>query len=269
MPILSSRFFFAILLASFFFGCTPAYVPSHQYAYPDIRLKLQSNLGQRASTIIFDPERQQYITFWVGNREFDAEVFDINGKPIYAGAAHVDTRGIWLGKKGKRIETNAYLSGVEAIALDDKGFPTGKHTIINHLHEPPTADAAATLDTDSRQLIYLVSPGAWVYTMRGKAKKPIRFKGLPVAWKAINQNQVLYTGWRGKELGLVDFVSKKVYLFDKQTGMFSASISLHPKIVVPKHFGIGFANGLLWLFDEQKREWIGYNLDIKPYGKKH
>lgn len=258
---------FALFLVIWLWSCAPAFVPSHQFAYPELSLQLQSAQGKSPNQVIFDARHQQYISGWVGSREFALEVFSAQGEPIAQTPAEIDLRGIWLGFRSKKLMTNAYLGGIEARKMDESGIPNGEHQIINHRHEPPSNDAVATLDTDRRKLMYLMAPGVWLYTPKGKAIKPIRFKGLPVSWDYLNPTQAIYTGWKGKEIGVLDVKNKKVYLFDKQTGVFAASISLHPKTHVPERFGFAFANGLLWLYDAPKRRWVGYRPKVTPFGK--
>jgi hypothetical protein len=62
------------------------------------------------------------------------------------------------------------------------------------------------------------------------------------------------------DYGVLDVYEKKVYLFDKSTWDLSGTVKLPKTAVVYNRFNFSYANGNVFLFNQDTREWIGYRI---------
>jgi hypothetical protein len=73
-----------------------------------------------------------------------------------------------------------------------------------------------------------------------------------------NSTTVIYTGITNAEFGLLNIATREIELYSKQDGLLYQKLKL-PKEASPRDkFNFGFANNTYFLFDKNKRSWVGY-----------
>jgi hypothetical protein len=62
------------------------------------------------------------------------------------------------------------------------------------------------------------------------------------------------------EFAVLDFNSKRVYLFDRKSGRVTGTVYLPSTAVVNDYFRVSYANDHVWLFDTEERSWTCYKI---------
>jgi hypothetical protein len=137
-------------------------------------------------------------------------------------------------------------------------YPTGTGVVV-FTGAQPNAQSIGALDYDSNEIIYFDQGYIHRYN-----RNTNQFLGqylignLPVELTDINNNSVVYTGCAGHEIGLYDYVNRRVLFVDKTTGKYSGASQLPGSAPQRSSFGMSYANDLFWLFDAGN--WYSYQV---------
>jgi hypothetical protein len=236
---------------------------------PDLVLKIQQTTGNNATSVVFNPDRKTYFAVFGGNESFPLEVFDETGKNLHKSAAGFDARGLWWNGNTMQIEGNSYSNhGIITIQLTDKGFPKGVKVAINN-NDQPEDQSCGAYDQEKNEIIYFFNDTIYRYNRSsGKYIDKYGLSGIPVKYSCLNKTTVIYTAMPTKEIGLLDHINKKIYLFDKSSGNLTTSVDLPSNAPAFEIYRFAFANDHIWLYDKNKRTWDGYHFtNLKITGK--
>lgn len=226
-----------------------------------LELCFQSESGTNGSAVTYDPNSGNYFALIAGNSSFPLEVFNRAGNSIYQTECGTDMRGLWWNPKSKQLEGNGYGSeGIVGINLDEQGFPSvGNSTIFSGADYQPESNSCGVFD--GKKYVWYYSDGSFLmYTRKsGEKTKSIGVTGIS-SLQTINSTSMIYTGIKGMELGLLDYQSKKVLLFNKKTGSLSATIELPTSAITHYSFRFAYANKHVLLYDVDTRCWSGYQI---------
>lgn len=218
---------------------------------------------QSRSGLAYNPIFNLYYSVDAGNKDFTIQTYNSAGALLDTRPQGLDYRGLWWNPRKNLLEGNGYGTlGVAVHGLNaTNGYPDGAVRIVFPANQP-TTDACGTYDYDDNNIIYYsyYTGNIYVYSHRTNILKTIRqLNGIPVPIASISSFSVIYTGCPGKEIGLWDYINRRVYLFDKVTGNFAASIQL--PLTAPKVSGwaMAYSNNLFWLFNG-KDKWLSYQL---------
>ena len=73
-----------------------------------------------------------------------------------------------------------------------------------------------------------------------------------------NYTNIIATGIKNAEFGLLNTASRQIELYDRKAGYLQQTLTLPESAPVEASFNFSFSNGIYWLFDMEKRKWIGY-----------
>ncbi len=235
-----------------------------QITYPkaSFELVMKQTSGTNGSGITYDATKDLYYAVIAGNKVFPMEVFDGKGNNVFQTEAGNDMRGIWWNKKTKSIEGNCYNDGgIVSMRLDENGYPSlGNKSIFEGGHQP--ADNSVGV-FDGKKYIYYYADGAvFVYSRKtGSLAKTMSMGLAPTPSKRdLNGTSMIYTGKKKMEIGLLDAVNKKIYLFNKKDGQQTAVITLPDSATTNSSFRFGYANGYAFIYGTSKRSWVGYRI---------
>jgi hypothetical protein len=171
-------------------------------------------------------------------------------------------RGLWYNPKTKTLEGNCYADGgIVKIFLDDLGYATGGASAIFEGGEYQPDEQAVGVYDGKKEILYYSAGMVLGYSRKsGKPTKTFLFPYLPVDVNDMNWSTMIYTGVKNMELGLLDIVSKKVYLFNRKDGDQTGTVQLPSDAVVYDAFNFSYANGYVFLFDKDERIWTGYKI---------
>jgi hypothetical protein len=235
--------------------CTP-----RATAAIDIQLQMQSDGGTNGAAVAYHPLKKRYYAVIAGNAVFPLETFDDAGRPLAQAEAGVDTRGLWWNPASKRIEGNSFGGSLFSMSVDEKGNILGFDAFWAEEALGSAPQACAT-GGPKGNVLYYADGEVFIHAGKnGKLKGTVQLRGVPVGLSDLNSTQIFYTGCKKQEIGLLNYASKRVYLFNLKKGSLSATIALPGSAPTHGMFRASYANGRLFLFDADARVWTSYLL---------
>ena len=226
-----------------------------------LTLKFKSTKGTNACVVVYNPQKHLYYTAIAGNQSFPIETFNQNGEFLNTATLGFDLRGLWWNTKENTLQSNAYSDlGLNTLKLTEGGTATDNFTWLTNESHQPDDNSVGAYNAAQNQILYynnglLYKVDASSYNQLGSIPLSI-----PVSLDNINQTTVIYTGIKHKEVGVLNFEDKKVYLFDINSGKLTATINLPANAVTFQMFRFSYANGYVWLYDIDVRMWTGYKI---------
>lgn len=231
------------------------------------------NCGTRGASVMWHPDQKKYYAVFAGNARYPSAVFNEDGKRLsdkYQ-LAMVDARGLWYNPATKSIFGNAYNdAGWYEYKLDKQGMMADVDIAYEGMKQP-NGQCVGVYNTKSNQVLFL--HGSEVYAYNNKAeeqgKSAIHFgrtkaegaasdEDLTVTPDDYNYTSMVYTGITGQELGFENLTKKQIELYDIKTGFLTKTLLLPELPETEGTFNFSYANGIFWLFDIEKRTWMGY-----------
>jgi hypothetical protein len=230
---------------------------------PGIKLKYQNqSKGTYANTVVYNPKLKMYYAAYAGNATYPLETFDETGKQLYTTETGADLRGMWWNPETQKLEANCYQDGgLVTIQLKSNGYAGGNPSpILTGRHQPDDQTSGA-FDYDANEILYYMDGKLYKYSREtGDMRESIRLKNIPVDLDNIDYNALIFTGRARMEAGILNYVDKEVYFFDKATGELTKTLKLPSDAPTSDRMRFGFANNYLWLYDHDVRTWTGYKL---------
>jgi hypothetical protein len=230
---------------------------------PSLTLKISGTEGANGGAVAWSPITHTYYAAIAGNTEFPMTVFDEKGKEIQTTITNADVRGMWYNPFYEFIEANIYeYHDVISYGTDEKTGEIVEEEPYEEIYELPILEpnAVVALDTEDELYIWFDSEVGKVYTIDAETGEEVSDMELniPVDLANINYTSVIYTDVEDAEYGLLNFTDKLIYLFNKSNGELTATLKLPSNASTKEQFNFAYANGYIWLFDMEKREWNGY-----------
>ena len=159
------------------------------------------------------------------------------------------------------MEGNCYNDGgIVTFLLSDNALPSvGQRTLYAGDAHQPQSNSCGVYDSKKKQTLYYNNGLVYKYK---KGRKVGVLKLVPSNVSDINSQSMIYTGVKSMEIGVLDFVKKKVYLYNKKTGARTATITLPSNAVTHSVFRFAYANNYVFLYDADNRTWSGYRIFI-------
>jgi hypothetical protein len=234
-----------------------------QYPAPKLKFKIKQSGGKNGAAVAYNPEKQLYYCVMAGNADYPLETFYENGSQVYQASASNDMRGMWWNPKAKTLEGNCYSDGgIVSIGLTPDGFAgNGNRVIFAGSNYQPSEHACGVIDSKGKEILYYSDGMVTGYNRKdGKPSNTYVILSLPVDEEDINWTSLIYTGVKGMEFGVLDSYAGKVYLFDRKYGFLTGTVILPKSAAVYEAFNFSYANGYVFLFDQDEREWTGYRI---------
>jgi len=257
---MNKNYYLFILTTAFivFFGSCKS-VKLNTSPSASLYLTFQEYGGYNSGAVTYNPKAKLYYAVIAGNIEFPLETFDEKGKPMSQTLAGFDSRGMWWNPNTKALERNGYGGNWTSNAIGSNGYITGGTKTIFSGMKQPNDNACGVFDFDANEVLFY-NYGEVVRYNRNSGQKVGE-----ITLQNINDDNILeycmvYTGIKGKELGVVDYKSKQVYLFDKSNGAKTEAIQLPSNTVINERFGLAYANSYIWIYDPEMRTWTGFKI---------
>jgi hypothetical protein len=231
-------------------------------ARPVLKLNFEGYDGTNASAVTYNEKNKLYYSGIAGNQSFPIAVFSTDGKNIDQQEAGWDLRGLWYNPSSNSLEGNSYNSeGIFTLQLDSRGLFEGYAESVFNYNDQPSANAVGSYDYDLDEILYLSSDAVERYSRSDHEYVGLYvLSKIPASLDEINYTTVAYTGVKGIELCLLNFLRNEIYFFDKSTGNYVTNIKLPESAVTNESFRFSFANKYLFLYDINEREWTGYKI---------
>ena len=228
----------------------------------DIRYEYNQTSGTNASSVVWVPAQQMYVTAIAGNEDFPLEGFDTRGENIFSASTGVDMRGMWLNPSNNSVEINAAGEiGWYAFSITNEHKPTVT-TLLFSGQNQPDFQSVGTYDVAKKKVIFLDinNGGIKMY----KRSKPSKTSTLKLSWGAVspsnlNMYSIGFTGHSGYEYVVLDYVNRNLIFFNGK-GALTATVHLPASAPVNDTFAFSFTNDRAFLYDKDNRIWYGYKV---------
>jgi hypothetical protein len=231
-------------------------------AVPGIFLDYQSTNLFNCSGVAYNPIQAKYYAVRAGNSSFPLETWSSTGTQLYTTSAGFDWRGMWWNPNTNQLEGNGYNTfGMWRANLDVSGNALSTGVSLFTGMAQPDAQSCGDYDPIANEVIYYFNGRIYRYSRATNAAiNNYALIGCPVGFGNINSTTVVYTGCVGKEIGILDYVNKRIYLFQKNTGIYMGMCQLPAAAVTSNSFRFSWANGYAWLFDLNTGNWYSYRI---------
>jgi hypothetical protein len=227
--------------------------------------------GTRGASVAWHPGQKKYYAVFAGNVSYPLAVFDAKGTRLSDDelTAQFDVRGMWYNPVKKTIQLNGYDDmGWGEYKLDPKGIPTDIEILFEGMNQP-NEQSTGTYNTREKSIYFFNDDGTLskydastaeagddITLHLGKTTENRDFENADVA-KDYNL-AAAYTDLPGSEIALLNHYTKTIELYSIRTGYKVKAFSLPEDSPVESRFNFSYTNGIYWLFDIEKRTWIGY-----------
>jgi hypothetical protein len=222
-----------------------------------VTLNMEGTSGNNGTAVIYNQEKEIYYAAFAGNSAFPLELFDKYGKHLYEVETGFDVRGLWYNPKQKRIEGNAYSGvGIYYKTLNARGYPDDNAFPILENVEVPSPNIVGTFNPKKKVIYYLFDKSIMILSSKDHSLlKSIELQ-IPTSSHDINSSCIFYTGVMKMEFALLDAGNKQLLVYDKK-GNYKGAVAIHVSFEIKSIFNASFANGYLFLFDKDNRDWVG------------
>jgi hypothetical protein len=230
--------------------------------------------GTRGASVVWHPLQKKYYASFAGNQAYPMAVFNATGKRLSADDAttQADTRGLWYNPVKKQVCGNGYNeTGWFSYSLN----PVGLVKNINFDKEgllQPGEQSVGTYNISKKQVLFLKGSQIWAYDTSATPleSKTILHWGLTAkdgiaedenveeTPEGYNNTSIIYTALPNAEIGVLNIVDKQIELYSIKTGFLAKKLQLPEDATAEASFNFAFANGIYWLFNMEKRTWVGY-----------
>lgn len=211
--------------------------------------------------VAYNPLKELYYTTGGGYNQAGLLTFDKNGNLLHDNYAGFDFRGLWWNPNINSLEGNGYgnYSGYRTVDLDANGYAlsTGINNPVG-LNQPDE-QSIGDYDYDLNQVVFYNEGKIYKYDRNtGTLIETLDITGLPGSFSNLNLYFAGFSGVKGAEIVVLDYVTKQVYFIDKTTGMFSTSVQLPSSAPTNDYYMTSIANGHIWISDNTV--WHSYKI---------
>lgn len=214
------------------------------------------------SGVGYNPLLNLYYGVRAGNSTFPLETWTATGTPLYQTTAGFDWRGMWWNPTTNQLEGNGYnTSGLWKADLNGSGYALNTGTSIFSGMNQPDPQSCGDLDPVAYEVLYYFNGSVYRYSRATNAflgSYPLT--GTPTAIGNLNTTTLMYTGCVGKEIALLDYVNKAIYVYNKANGAYAGTSQLPASAVTTNSFRTSWANCRVWLFNLTNYTWNSYKI---------
>lgn len=187
------------------------------------------------------------------------------GNTVGVAMGNQDWRGLWWNNNTNLLEGNCFSSaGIYTVALNQlTGYPSGGSAIVAP-NSQPGSQVGGQYDPINNHVLYYNNAGGIAKYSRttGLLVNTVNISGLPVP--IVNLSTYgFYTGIPGHEYAVFDYVNRRAYYINYNTGAYVSSVQFPITAGAPSAFAISYANGLFFIYNNS--EWIGYSAGLNAY----
>ncbi|HMR46914.1 MAG TPA: T9SS type A sorting domain-containing protein [Bacteroidia bacterium] len=218
------------------------------------------------ATLTYNPIAKKYYSLRIGNATFPLQTWDLTGGlPIYMDTAGLDSRGIWWNPNTNQVERNCFSTlGWTAINLDASKNALSTYNILFTGAHQPNAQSVGAYDYKTNAVIFYENSNMYVYDRNtATLLSTIPLTGITLTGIA-NTYSIIYTGQTNYEVGLLDYVNKRVLLYNRATGVLTGTSQLPSTAITHNQFRFCYANERVWLFNSTLKKWNSFYIWNEP-----
>lgn len=211
------------------------------------------------SGLAYNPNQQLYYSVNAGSSGYPGETYDAAGNQVNTVSQGFDFRGAWWNPNTNQFEGNGYSSlGIWVGNLTASYYLNGTGTTVLS-GSAPDPQSCGDYDYMDDEILYYNSGSIYRYSRATNTFiSSVPITGLAVSTSNLNWNSVAYTGIPGMEAGVYDYVLRKFYFINKNTGAYVTECVLPGGAPASSSFQMSFEAEYLWLYSAG--QWNGYKV---------
>jgi len=232
----------------------------------DMNLQVVSEEGTNGLGVTYDENAQRYYTAFAGNATYPLEAFNSKGEFLFTTELGIDARGFWYNSSKKSLEGIGYGNkDTYSVPINaNLGSSTSAATSVTETDSYGMETQQVGVYCGSKGIMFVQNGEAHFFKKLGKSAKVVSLK-LNSSEEALNQISPIYTGVKGKEIGLFNAELMTVEFYSASNGVFAGSVSLNydscsAEIDAPYSFRVAYANKRVWVYDTFSRNWLGFSV---------
>ncbi len=232
----------------------------------DMSLQIVSEEGNNGLGVTFDEKGQRYYTAFAGNSTYPLEAFNVLGNYVYTTELGIDARGFWYNPSKKCLEGIGYGNkDAYSIAITPSlGTTAVAPTIITETETYGMETQQVGAYCGKKGILFVQGGSAHFFKKPGKKAKVVSLN-LNSSQDALNMISPIYTGVKGKEIGLFNSESMTMEFYSASNGAFAGTVNLNyyscvEELDVPYSFRVSYANNRVWIYDTYSRSWLGFSV---------
>ncbi|WMJ72628.1 T9SS type A sorting domain-containing protein [Cytophagaceae bacterium ABcell3] len=225
----------------------------------DIRLATSQGSNTRTG-LAFDPANRLYYSVNGGTDSRPIETFYENAEPAHTSPAGFDYRGVWWNPYSRALEGNGHdLNGIYRHSLNENGYAISDGMNI----KPGTSDLGNLIgdyDYVNNLFVYYDNGSLSFFSaVDNEHMETVAVSGLEYS-ENTNPGSVVFTGVKGYEYGIYDFVDRELVFIDAETKNVSGRTPLPDNAPQVDLGRVAFTNNMFWLYSDSDEEWISYKI---------
>jgi hypothetical protein len=227
-----------------------------------ITLTHQNTNCSNNSGVAWNPNQSLYYACRAGNSAFPYETWSSTGTPLFNTLTGYDFRGLWWNPTTNGLEGNGFNSmGIWQTNLNGSFYATSTGAVVLAMGQP-NSQSCGDLDPTAYEVLYYNAGTISRYSRTtGAFLGSYAISGTPVPVGNLNSTTVMYTGCAGMEIALLDYINKRVYMYNKATGAYVGMSQLPPTgATASASFKTSWANNYVWLFELSTFTWYSYQV---------
>lgn len=217
--------------------------------------------------VAWHPVQKKYYAGMVGGPNELMRIFNEKGEPVDSCSTLANLRGLWYNPDKKLLEGNAVEhKGWFTYTLSKKGRPEKLVPVFYSYAVANEQSVGAYLNVDSLGTVaFLFDISVQFFdAAKGVFISAVTLPELYGDTKYENNEAglthtalVLATGMPEAELAFVNVYKRRIDFIKLGKG-YSHSLTIPQQQPLYGAFNTAFANGILWMYDQQKKVWNGY-----------
>ncbi|QQR87318.1 MAG: T9SS type A sorting domain-containing protein [Flavobacteriales bacterium] len=242
-------------------GATGQWTPAaNAVKLPDSLIFTSTGANSNA-TVVWHPVKARYYSLRPGNAAFPLETWVAGSSTsVCTATAGIDSRGMWYNPATNTIERNCFGAlGWATFGIDAASCATGASTIIFPGQLQATVQSCSAFDPVLGEVLsYAAATTSVQFRSRATGALVQTLVLTGTSFANVNTESIIWTGQVGYEIGLLDYVAKRVLLFNRATGAFTGQSQLPASAVTHSQFRFCYTNNRVWLFTATTRKWNAY-----------
>lgn len=273
---------YIILITALVFSTSTVLLAQNRILKQVMELKMPKTVdddmpGTRGAGVCWNPVSKKYYAAFCGNMAYPLAVFDATGKRISDDdlTAMQDLRGIWYNAAANRIMANCYSeNGWISYDLSQGGLPINYKTKYEGMNQP-TEQCVGSYDNKLNQVFFLNGSMVIRYSAGNAKANPVAVDSVQIHWgrkkvdgagedefsdvtnENYNYTNVIATNIPGSEIAVLNTNLYQIELYNIKDGFLRQTLKLPETAKAEPSFNFAYSNGIYWLFDMEKRTWIG------------
>lgn len=229
---------------------------------PFIRINTQSNLDN--NSIAWNEYSSVYYIAGVDSNGTNVDVFDEDGKHLQQKSFPFEAKGVWYNESLAFPEAyNENSNTCVSFFVDENGLFENTDTLGRIESMQDGRGSTFTVYNSIFDVYAFTEPIAGLiieaspYT--GEINDYLSLE-LPENRSHMKLDQILYTASEAMPYALVNQKDNELYCFNNE-GELSMKFLLPVTYFTPKYYG--YANGMLWIYNDEEGEWTGHGFVIR------